>query len=711
MKYSMDDRPRAPHRRSEAAHCSLPSTRRPLATTNSIRRRVATVGPPLFIAAIVLLALAGPAAAQTDRVPPSPAAVKVPAERMVRAGLTRPADLFGLLGGWTTASRDGYVVRTSAAGMPGAPLLTVGNTPFSGGLFGQPPLPMLPVHLAQVRTATASVAPRLVAGRLAPNGAVRLRLRQPARGFSARGAASAGNEVGDPGPFRTLNQAPNNVDRLGPQYFVETGLGTDRARLQLSLRTLRHYTTDALIRPRVDHLRIGGPGDPPRQHLIASRLALQAQDPNLGRHRLSAHYARLRALPYFETLGAEVPARRYHAQVGVAGHAPPLSSDSTRRLRYRLSYTRAALASDADRLRTDAPLPLAFDGVENHIGGLVALGAVPLRLARRPLRMRFGLSADYTRALSHPALDDPTLLTTRGYAQLSADSSVRVQPRLTALVSQTDGHFGGGLLLSALGPQEARWSFGVHLTYMRRPYAAGGPFWYWLQQGLRVPRLQTGHVSLPAAFPPSHRLTTDVRLRRAFHRSHVALELGVRHFRDLTLPRSDIGYDSLSNGLVPDLQLRPDASGQTFRMALTGMYSFPAALTHRLRYDLFAYHAAGGGASREAFAQRFARVPRHQLRYTARLSVGERFSLEGRLTARAPTRWPAYTRAARAEGSPYRRRLPAYALLDVTAMKRLWHDHLRLRLALRNLLDAPFRSHPAGPLRRLNLFVSLAAKL
>jgi hypothetical protein len=48
-------------------------------------------------------------------------------------------------------------------------------------------------------------------------------------------------------------------------------------------------------------------------------------------------------------------------------------------------------------------------------------------------------------------------------------------------------------------------------------------------------------------------------------------------------------------------------------------------------------------------------------------------------------------------------------LVDLTAQKRLWRDHLRGSLSLRNALNAPYLAEPAGTRTFLTLFVQFQA--
>ena len=47
--------------------------------------------------------------------------------------------------------------------------------------------------------------------------------------------------------------------------------------------------------------------------------------------------------------------------------------------------------------------------------------------------------------------------------------------------------------------------------------------------------------------------------------------------------------------------------------------------------------------------------------------------------------------------------VPAAWLLDVTAKKRFWRDHLRMGVTLRNMLNQEHRTHPAGAITNMAL--------
>jgi hypothetical protein len=109
------------------------------------------------------------------------------------------------------------------------------------------------------------------------------------------------------------------------------------------------------------------------------------------------------------------------------------------------------------------------------------------------------------------------------------------------------------------------------------------------------------------------------------------------------------------------------------------------------------------------FREHRVNLPRYRLGYTARFQPNDRFSLYARLRYQSGTRWPHYRLRGAQPRQAYATRRPAVVLVDLTAQKRLWRDHLRGSLSLRNALNAPYLAEPAGTRTFLTLFVQFQA--
>ena len=90
-----------------------------------------------------------------------------------------------------------------------------------------------------------------------------------------------------------------------------------------------------------------------------------------------------------------------------------------------------------------------------------------------------------------------------------------------------------------------------------------------------------------------------------------------------------------------------------------------------------------------------------------RFAPNSRLSLHGRLTYYSKTQWTAFLEAARDAGTRYEANIPAYWLIDLTARKRFWRDHLQLSLSVRNFRNEPYRAHPAGAIPNMTFYARL----
>jgi hypothetical protein len=115
-------------------------------------------------------------------------------------------------------------------------------------------------------------------------------------------------------------------------------------------------------------------------------------------------------------------------------------------------------------------------------------------------------------------------------------------------------------------------------------------------------------------------------------------------------------------------------------------------------------------AGDDALAVAYGTVPVLEAGALAAVEPVRRLVLGARLEVTSRRTWPGYQAAEAVPASQAEARLPALWRLDLSATKRLWGDRLRASAALRNVLDERLRTHPAGSVQRLALFVRLDAR-
>ena len=240
---------------------------------------------------------------------------------------------------------------------------------------------------------------------------------------------------------------------------------------------------------------------------------------------------------------------------------------------------------------------------------------------------------------------------------------------------------------------------------MRRPHATTNSLWFWMARGFQLPT--SPEVDLPPRFPASTTYTVDVAWTvHPSDRFRLTLAGGYRRFLSQTVALYDLRFDADSVHFATTTDVHGFSAGEAWLGRAEVRIAYTPTLSQRFFYRYLRYPADDA-----AFFRAWRSLPWHHASTTLRLVPSPRFSLYARLGMRSDALWPDYGRVAATTGGRYPDELPSFWLLDLTAQKRLWKDHLRLSLSLRNFLDEDVRWHPAGEIQQIVFHVALEAHL
>jgi hypothetical protein len=399
-----------------------------------------------------------------------------------------------------------------------------------------------------------------------------------------------------------------------------------------------------------------------------------------------------------------VPATQQRLHAAVRGAARPGGLG----WRYDASLTRTRLAErpgsarplDYGWTQDAARATLAYTTMLGFHRVTVGAGADGLRAA-----------ADTTRAGA--GLADDAVGTGRVFAGVAVPLRARGRQALDAAVSVTDGAVGWAATSQTAVRLAPRHRLALTLAAARQPHAAEPSAWYWLAQGAVLPGRDGQALARPDAFRTRTDLSATLGWTGRLHRTLTATLVGaVRRLDGFAVPLYDAAFDAQRRPdrtgvrFVTATRVVPDATGTTGRLRAALDVAPHAALRHRL-YVVARDVLAGDAALTTAWRT----LPRAEVGTWAEARLPARLTLGARLAVTTARRWPGYAAADAATGGGVPATLPALARLDVSAAKRFWGERLRASAALRNLLDARLRSHPAGSIQRLALFVRLEARL
>ncbi len=654
----------------------------------------------LFIAALCVFLVGSPPAAKaqdaTHGMNYRGRVQIITADEIAQSGAARLSDILALVDDWYTYSIEGYTWSASANGLAppqrGSWLLLVDGNPVDLTIFGTQNINTLPLHASQIDYVEVISEPSIQYGIYAAAGVLHLHTRRTQRGVALRSNVSAGNETGDPGPFRYTELATENVDRIGPLFLAEASAGAKPVWMAAGFKADEFHGTDAQQYRRVLNLYEGIYA--PRLILAATGISTGIQNA-LGEHFAYAGYTHFQDLFFFAPFGREVPVIETLAYGGLNGDSAPGRHSG---LHYNLSFASVDLNERQNKGQLD------FDWGQSRLKG-----NVESRAGNDFLQTRVGAGIDFYRTRTGYPLSDPSVLLTRTYAALSFRLDPALRQELSVHVSHGYDQLGVRVLsmtsLSIGMSQQLQATFSL---------ARGLPeeensLWQWMQRGYLFPAVLGADITLPDRFQAPQTRTADLTWN--FQPSE-SLDLHVsglyRYFDNVWLERYNFGYTYIptlfkeSEYFDPQLRIDPDAGGKVIG-ASTGLgIRLSSKLTQRIHYGYTRPFSTDTG-----FWETWSNVPWHRITYTARFVPLSRFSLFTSLRYQAPTQWPAYQQADLESSGRYPARLPAVFLWDTTVQKCFWGDRIRATLSLQNLLNQRVRLHPAGAVTRMSLFAGI----
>lgn len=557
--------------------------------------------------------------------------------------------LTSLLDGVTVDGYDAWPVAPVGVPFESGVRVVVDGAPAARGAGPEPDgLEALPVALAEVERVVVCPGPGVAGGAF---GGPWIDVQTTAPAPRAYGAATYGNEAGDPGPFRYLDPSLPNVDKWGPDVEAAAVARTPSATAWLALRSRDFLPTDPAIFPRT-RAATAPPRYPKR---VGTILALAGRAGGL-RGRLGVRWAT--DLPFVPEVGSEVPLDPVSAQATVSGDR-------------QWGGVRVWGHGHAAHLRLDRPswsaLALDPSWTENRLDGALAVSAT----SGRP-SVAAGVQAERAAAVAG------------AFGEAVAVGRAWVRGRF-------DGEAGGvGLTLAGAAAGGTVGSGGVTEA------------WWRPAPGVRLGAEASARRSLP-----EERIGLDVWAERGYDAlvaDGVAAALDVARLRlAATADRGPVHLTASAEGQrvrSPALGSSSTAPGAEARGTALLARVGAAWGGHGLRVRASA-RAQGAVDGSRAFRDAWDRLPRLGAAVDVTARPDGRLALWARLEGRGRTTWAGFA-------DPD---VPAVLLLDLGLSKRAWGDRLRLSLGGRNVLAAEERTHPLGATLAPRLFVRAEARL
>ena len=591
-----------------------------------------------------------------------------------QTGITRLSDLYELARGWTATSTEDFHWDVAPIGVGRTTdwKLFVDHAPVDLRALGRQSINLLPLNLSDICLVQFHSLPTVIGGIAALSGAIHLHTCDVQRGLAVHGVLGAGNETGDPGPWRYLPSAVPNVDRTGPTIQGSIAAANRRGHVRVQTKLDEHHATDPRIRTRVHTLYRG---------VKDARIQLRNAQVDLqwGQHTLAIATVRSQDFLFVDLLGLEAPVNHELTYARLSGSWAKFG-------RYHVMANRSRVLTRTNPGNVN--LDFEQDVISAHLHSPHILDIENLDL---------GLQGTLIRTRIQRMQQTQSLILGRAYGHWTSQIAKHLETRFFGEFT-LDGGIPGYTLIGTGTLDDPQLLLTLALT--NRAYAGRHDFTYWLRQGYQP--TTPGQPPLYLTEDRTREATVSADLAWHITRgiTRITLTGGFRRHMGIQLMSIDAQFDPISTGLHTRGTMSA-ASGQVGRGAAEAELSLNSKL-RTILHAAYAYPFSDQHLYRSAWHERL------RVHVQADFTPNPRFTVHARVRYRGSSYWYDYEDAARDGSAHYAANLPSALFADLTVQKRLWGDHLNMSATLRNLIDHPHLSHPASGRTRLSFHVKLA---
>ncbi len=611
----------------------------------------------------------------------------ITASELRRAGVYRLGDVVRLLPDWDVSTVDGYAISINPLGLSSFEqqgwLVLVDGQVLNPHLFGSTNLNLVPVTLSEIDSIRIVTVPQFYSGQFASNGLIHFYSHRPSSGFVVSGRYAAGQESGDPGPFRSTELATPNLEQSGPDYSATVGYGTATWYVSGTASTQSEPASDVRVSERNGAWGLGTLRNSLRGGSLrfGVRTPTTQHDALLGRSNIDEFH-------FLAPFGREIPNNRTSSFAGLAGQ---LEVGPRHSAGYRVAYER-----QANEQRENAAAGLDFDR---------ELTTIQLELSRRvgAGSVRFGGEQSWLNVTTAYQLAADGHSLTRAYGVFEPLLGPAHRTQFGAQVTISNG------AVAFAGVARHHWSgsnrhtLSTTLAYAERLPEQDDRIWLWNRRGYRLLEDLNHTVLYDGDLATSRRFSADVTW--SFELSRVAALRVAGFFRnflstDLQTERflfqpSDASFFGSTN-IVTRQDLEVAGGDIKLRLAFAPAWQLQSYFRHQ--------RSLGG----DVLARRlWEAYPTNQFYQTMTFTPVDAFSMWVRLQYRVTTNWFDYRDIDLQTNGEYSSSPPAYTLLDLATEKWFWRRRVRTSLAVRNLLNDRVMLHPIGATLDLGFYVQV----
>jgi len=608
-------------------------------------------------------------------------------ETLQNAGLVRLSDIFTLIDEWDQYSVEGYTRQgvSNSFDMYHQQnwVILVNGHRMDLKLFDITNINVLSISTDQIDSIEVYILPQQVEDYFSDRGLLHIHTRQVKKGVTIQGQFSAGNETGDPGPYRYTKFWSDNVDRIAADESYWLSYRGDNGYLGAGYYSQVYYPTDPLI---VERNRDIYPYANPviKTYAYSFRAGLSKI---YSKPRIDASYSLMDDFYFFKPLGREIPNKNHFLSIGLTGDANFVKKII---MSYKFRYSRNALK------KRENAYDLDFDWEsERFYASLTGIYQKPMTT------FKLGLAADQTRintdySMTQNSINDGIVFGSFRFHQKSG-SYLNIESEVRFNDHETGYKFATGYQWKVKYNQDIVATVAFSQTMVQNE----NTLWFWSQRGYDFIRDHGGDYSVEGSLIPAKQWSLDFYWQRE-QDDLPSIKGGflyrgfIRKNWEEQIFQYDVNYKTVSG----PVKIKTNQNGQ-----MAGVYVKLKSAQSTLFEHNFYYRYMMSIGSTEIFSRIKKEIPENLFIYRITYKPVKNFSIWAMCKYITSSYWYDFEEIDEQSNGLYTARLSEVFIIDLAINKWMWKRQIKVDLILRNLLDKKDISYPIGASQDLRFYV------
>jgi len=608
-------------------------------------------------------------------------------ETLEHAGLVRLSDIFTLIDEWDFYSVEGFTRQGVSNSFDIYHqqnwVIMVDGHRMDLKLFDMTNINLLPISTDQIDSIEVYILPQQVEDNFSDRGLLHIHTRQIKEGVTLQGQFTAGNEIGDPGPFRYTEFWSENVDRIAADESYWLSYRGDDGYLGAGYYAQVYYPTDPLI---VDRNRIIYPYANPviKTYAYSFRAGLSKL---YSKPRIDASYSLIDDFYFFKPLGREIPSKNQFISVGLSG-----DTDFSEKIiiSYKVRYSQNALK------KRENAYDLDFDWESERL--YANLNCV---YKQSMTTFKLGLAADQTRINTDYSMTRNLINEGLVYGSVRIDQISGSQLNVDTEVRFNDHETGYKIASGYHWKVKNNQQLVTNIAYSQIMTNNENTLWFWSERGYDFLRDHGGDYSIEGRLSPAKQWSMDF----SWHRDEdilPSIKVGIlyrgfiRKNWEEQLFQYDIDFKTVSGPVT----IKTGENGQ-----MAGVYMKLRSVQSSLFEHNFYYRYAAALGRSGLFSRIRNEIPENLFIYRITYIPVKNFSIWAMFKYISSTTWYDFQDIDQQSNGIYSSHLSEILLIDVAVNKWIWKKQIKVDFILRNFLNKKNISYPIGASPDLRFYV------